>query len=93
MNGIILNIVAYCFMSLGAFFALDFSIKFGNRFTRFINFCFMAWNMFMVVYFIKEYDSILASPLNQRLNFFESTTNILIAVWLLSFKLTMKKNK
>jgi hypothetical protein len=86
INGIILNIIAYFFMCIGAYFALDFSIKNGNKVTKFINFIIFFWNLFMVFYLIKDYDLILKSPLNVRLNFFETITNFLLAGWLISFK-------
>jgi hypothetical protein len=89
---IIPNIIAYSFMALGAYFALDFSIKHGNKATKIINFAIMAWNIFMVLYFIKDYHNILSSPLNERLNFFETITNWLLASWLISFKFTKDKS-
>lgn len=90
---IIPNIIAYTFMALGAYFALDFSIKHGNKATKIINFTIMAWNVFMVMYFIKDYENIVAGPLNERLNFFETITNWLLASWLISFKFTQRKNE
>jgi hypothetical protein len=91
INGIILNIIAYFFMCIGAYYALDFSIKQGNKVTRIINFCILFWNIFMVFYLVLDYDKILQSPLNERLNFFETITNFLLAFWLISFKL--RKNE
>ena len=91
MNGITLNIIAYLFMCIGAYFALDFSIKNGNKVTKVINFIILFWNLFMVFYLIKDYDLILQSPLNIRLNFFETITNYLLAFWLISFKFTKIK--
>lgn len=90
MDGIILNIIAYSLMSIGAYFALDFSIKQGNKVTKVINFIIMFWNMFMVFYLIRDYEAILQSPLNVRLNFFETITNFLLAFWLISFKFIKK---
>jgi hypothetical protein len=84
--GILLNIIAYLLMSIGAYFALDFSIKNGSKYSKIINFIILFWNMFMVIYFIKDYENIIAGPLNERLNFFETITNLLLAFWLLSFK-------
>jgi large-conductance mechanosensitive channel len=83
---IIPNITAYTLMAIGAYFALDFSIKHGSKTTEIINFTIMAWNVFMVMYFIKDYQSIVSSPLNERLNFFETATNWLLASWLISFR-------
>jgi hypothetical protein len=90
INGIDLNIIAYLLMVVGSFYALDFSIKAGNKTTKIINFCIMFWNSFMVFYLIKDYDLILQSPLNERLNFFETVTNFLLAAWLISFKFIKK---
>lgn len=87
MNGIILNIIAYIFMCIGAYFALDFSIKNGNKISKVINFIILFWNSFMVFYLIKDYHLILESPLNIRLNFFETITNYLLAFWLISFRI------
>jgi hypothetical protein len=77
-------------MALGAYFALDFSVKQGNNFTKIINFVIMFWNVFMVFYFIKDYENIVGSPINERLNFFETVTNWLLAAWLISFRFTKK---
>ena len=93
MDGIILNIIAYTGMALGSYFALDYSVKNGSKITVFINYVILAWNFFMVIYLIKDYENILSQPLNVRLNFFESITNYLLAFWLLSFKFTHKKDK
>ena len=90
MDGIILNIIAYACMALGSYFALDHSIKEGSKLTVFINYVILAWNMFMIVYLIKDYENILSQPLNVRLNFFESITNYLLGFWLLSFKFRTK---
>jgi uncharacterized membrane protein len=91
MDGIILNIIAYACMALGSYFALDHSIKEGGKLTVFINYVILAWNMFMIVYLIKDYENILSQPLNVRLNFFESITNYLLGFWLLSFKFRKTK--
>jgi len=88
INGVILNIGAYILMCVGAYHALDFSIKQGNKVTRVINFLILFWNTFMVFYLIKDYEAITQGPINERLNFFETVTNYLIAFWLISFKYT-----
>jgi hypothetical protein len=88
MNGILLNICAYVLMAIGSFFALDFSIKQGNKSTKLINFLILFWNIFMVFYLVVDYKNILSQPLNERLNFFETITNYLLAIWLISFKFT-----
>ncbi len=93
INGIILNIIAYFLMCIGAYYALDFSIKQGNKITKVVNFCILFWNIFMVFYLVKDYEIILKSPLNERLNFFETITNFLLAFWLISFKLTRKNEE
>ena len=90
---IIPNIIAYGLMAIGAYFALDFSIKQGSKLTKVINFAIMFWNMFMLAYFIKDYDNIMSSPLNVRLNFFETITNFLLAIWLISFKFRKNESK
>ncbi len=93
MDGVILNGIAYACMALGSYFALEHSIKEGSRITVFINYIILAWNFFMVVYFFKDYDNIISQPLNERLNFFESVTNYLLAFWLLSFRFYNKDFK
>jgi hypothetical protein len=90
MNGIILNIIAYSLMAIGAYFAFDFSTKNGSKVTQIINYLILMWNVFMVLYLSIEYDNILKQPLNIRLNFFETITNFLLAVWLISFKFIKK---
>jgi len=75
-------------MTIGSYFALDFSIKKGNKYTKLINFCCLFWNCFMAFYLIIDYKNILSQPLNERLNFFETITNYLLAFWLISFKFT-----
>jgi hypothetical protein len=91
IDGIILNLIAYVLMTLGSYFALEYSIKRGTKVSQLINYIIMFWNMFMVLYFIKDYDNILSQPLNIKLNFFESVTNYLLAFWLLSFKFYNKE--
>ena len=91
MDGLVLNIIAYACMALGAYFALEHSIKNGSKVSVFINYIILAWNFFMVIYLIKDYDNIMSQPLNVRLNFFESITNYLLAFWLLSFKFRKTK--
>jgi hypothetical protein len=86
MNGIILNIIAYGLMAIGAYFAFDFSTKNGSKLTQIINYLILMWNVFMVLYLSIDYDKILSQPLNIRLNFFETITNFLLAAWLISFK-------
>jgi len=90
MNGIILNIVAYGLMAIGAYFAFEFSTKNGSKVTQIINYLILMWNVFMVMYLIVDYDNILKQPLNIRLNFFETITNFLLALWLISFKFIKK---
>jgi hypothetical protein len=86
MNGIILNIIAYLLMAIGAYFAFEFSTKNGSKLTQIINYLILMWNVFMVMYLITDYHNILSQPLNIRLNFFEVITNLLLAFWLISFK-------
>lgn len=86
MNGIILNIIAYLLMGFGSYHAFSFSMKNGTKITQTINYFIFIWNIFMVFYLIIDYHNILKQPLNVRLNFFESITNYLLAIWLISFK-------
>jgi hypothetical protein len=88
INGVVLNIIAYFLMCIGAYYALDFSIKQGNKVTKIINFLILFWNTFMVFYLIKDYNLIMQGPINERLNFYETITNFLLAGWLISFKYT-----
>jgi hypothetical protein len=87
MDGIILNIIAYFLMTIGAYFAFDFSMKNGNKITQTINYLVFMWNCFMLLYLIVDYKEIVSGPINVRLNFFETITNYLIALWLISFRL------
>jgi vacuolar-type H+-ATPase subunit I/STV1 len=90
MDGIILNIIAYFLMTIGSYFAFDFSMKNGNKVTQIVNYLILMWNVFMVMYLIIDYKNILQQPLNERLNFFETITNFLLAIWLISFKYVKK---
>lgn len=92
MDGIALNIIAYSLMTVGAFFAFEFSMKNGNKVTKIINYLIFMWNAFMVMYLIVDHENIINGPINVRLNFFETITNYLLAFWLISFKLA-KKNE
>jgi hypothetical protein len=87
MYGIILNIIAYLLMAVGAYRAFSWSHKHGTRFTMVINYFLMFWNIFMVIYLSTNISEILKQPLNELLNFYESMTNILVAAYLLSFNL------
>jgi len=90
MDGIILNIVAYLLMAIGAYYAFAFSTKNGSKVTQVINYLILMWNVFMVLYLAIDYEKILTQPLNIRLNFFETITNFLLAFWLISFKFLKK---
>jgi hypothetical protein len=91
MYGVILNIIAYLLMAVGAYKAFSWSHKYGTRITMIVNYFLMFWNIFMVVYLSSNFKDILSQPLNVMLNFYESITNILIALYLLSFNLKKVK--
>jgi hypothetical protein len=55
MDGIILNIIAYFLMTIGSYFAFDFSMKNGNKVTQIVNYLILMWNVFMVMYLIIDY--------------------------------------
>ena len=93
MIGIILNICAYTAMAIGAYFALDISVKKGSRITKFINYGLLFWFSFMVMFFIKDFDNLINSPINHKLNFFETTTNALLGAWLISFRFYSKEDE
>lgn len=76
MNIIILNILAYIFMTTVLGFVLIHSSKKGGWLV-FVNFLFFAWACFMVFYLIADYSQILALPMNKKLTFFETITNYL----------------
>jgi hypothetical protein len=90
MSGLIFNIFAYILMAVGSYFAFEISIKQGNKITKIINYVLLFWFTFMVMYFLKDYKNIIAGPLNVRLNFFETVTNALLGLWLISFKFNKK---
>lgn len=85
MDGITLNIIAYILLAIGSYVAFDISVKDGSRLSRFMNFCMLFWTVFMTVYLITNRQEILMQPLNEMLNFYETITNFLIGVYLLSF--------
>jgi TRAP-type uncharacterized transport system fused permease subunit len=84
---IIPNIIAYTLMAYGSFRAFNWSQKYGNKFTLIINYLLMCWCAFMAIYLIAEYKAITTHPINIMLNAFETTTNIILALYLLSFNL------
>lgn len=90
MTGIILNITAYCFSSVIMYFVCD---KFSKEVSRDATsyklklsgaLLLMVWCIFMTMYLVLDYDNIIKSPLNVRLNFFETITNMLIPVFMLT---------
>ena len=87
MYGIIFNIIAYFLMAIGAYRAFEWSHKYGTRTTMIANYALMFWNIFMVIYLSTNMMEILRQPLNELLNLYESMTNIIIAIYLLSFNL------
>lgn len=90
MNGIIFNTLAYAAMTVGAYYSLEYSCKNGSKITHFLNYILIFWVLFVTLYLIKDYDVIINSPINIKLNFFESVTNIILASWLVSFKFRKK---
>lgn len=87
---IIPNIIAYTLMAYGSFRAFNWSQKYGNKFTLIINYLLMVWCSFMSIYLIAEREAIATQPINVMLNAFETTTNIILAIYLLSFNLKHK---
>lgn len=84
---IIPNIIAYMLMTYGSFKAFNWAQKFGNKFTLIINYLLMVWCAFMSIYLIAEREAISAQPINVMLNAFETTTNVILAMYLISFNL------
>jgi hypothetical protein len=87
MTGILINIFAYFLMGVGAYRAFSWSQKYGSKFTMILNYALMFWNVFMVLYLSSHIKEITAQPLNELLNLYESATNIIVALYLLSFNL------
>lgn len=86
------NIIAYTLMAYGSFKAFNWAQKFGNKFTLIINYLLMTWCVFMAIYLITEYKAITTHPINVMLNAFETTTNIILAIYLISFNLKIKND-
>lgn len=84
---IIPNIIAYMLMTYGSFKAFTWAQKFGNKFTLIINYLLMVWCAFMSIYLMAEYKAITTHPINVMLNAFETTTNVILAMYLISFNL------
>jgi hypothetical protein len=89
-SGIVFNIICYFIMTVtmvvvsskvqsGAkcLKGVPYKIKIGSSLAL------LCWAMFMTLYLVVDYPNIVASPLNVRLNFFESITNILLPMFLI----------
>lgn len=93
MNGILLNIISYFIFSVAMVavvikYELDFHNKNNNRSVSWIKISsamlLMVWCFFMTFYLTFEYDLIMQSPLNVRLNFFETITNTLLPIYIVA---------
>jgi large-conductance mechanosensitive channel len=91
MYGIILNAIAYLFISGGAIRAFEWSQKYGSRLTMVFNYLLFFWSVFMTLYLVSNMNEILEQPLNEKLNLYEAMTNVIIAIYLLSFNLKHKE--
>lgn len=92
MHGIMFNIICYIFFSLAMVAVLvkyekDFHQNIYPKPLAWIKFAsallLMFWCFFMVFYLIVDYDNIMASPLNVRLNFFEAITNGILPLYII----------
>jgi hypothetical protein len=101
MNGITLNIVAYAILSIVMYYvnvnledanhrAVGKHANIISRIKLSAGLLLSAWSMFMFLYLIIDYKNIMVQPLNVRLNFFESITNILTPLFIGAFVLTDK---
>ena len=93
MNGILLNIISYFIFSVAMVavvvkYEADFHNKNNNRSVAWVKISsailLMCWCFFMTFYLIVDYDVIMQSPLNVRLNFFEVITNTLLPVYIIA---------
>jgi ABC-type branched-subunit amino acid transport system permease subunit len=93
MNTVLLNISAYAFMTVVMALIFKLSTKHGGILV-FLNFMLFAWSAFMAGYLMVDYHNIISSPLNERLNFYETITNILwpLNVFIFYLNLIYKKS-
>lgn len=92
MNSIILNIIAYIFMTTVLSIVLIHSTRVGKG-LFFANFLLFSWAAFMSIYLIGHYDEIISKPLNVRLNTFEMISNFLTSSCVFVMYLNMLKLK
>lgn len=93
MNSVLLNISAYAFMTVVMALIFKLSTKHGGGILVFFNFMLFAWSAFMAGYLIVDYQNIMSSPLNERLNFYETITNILLPGYMLILYLNLIHKK
>ncbi len=92
MNSVLLNISAYAFMTVVMALIFKTSIRSG-KFLVLLNFLLFSWSAFMAIYLIVDYRNIISSPLNIRLNFYETITNILWPLNMFAFYINVKLMK
>jgi hypothetical protein len=93
MDGIILNIISYFIFSMAMVavvikYEKDFHDPQKNRSLGWVKISsailLMCWCFFMTMYLVVDYDVIMESPLNVRLNFFEAITNGLLPIYIVA---------
>ena len=92
MNSVLLNISVCAFMTAVMAFIFNKSTKNGG-YLVFLNFILFAGSAFMTGYLIVDYENIISSPLNERLNLYETTFKALVAVRFLTWYFSLIKNK
>lgn len=88
MNTVLFNISAYAFMTVVMALIFKLSTKHGGILV-FLNFMLFAWSAFMAGYLMVDYHNIISSPLNERLNFYETITNFLLPGYMFVFYLNV----
>jgi hypothetical protein len=92
MNSIILNIIAYLFMTIVLGIVFTHSTRVG-KWLLFANFCLFGWSCFMLIFLITHYENIKSQPLNVTLNTFEMISNFLTSSCVFVMYLNMLKLK
>ncbi len=80
VDTVILNLIAYSFLAIWSVACA--TLKYWSKWVRFVLIGISAWSINMCYYLFSDRSEILTSPLNDKLNFYESVTNWLFA-WLL----------
>jgi hypothetical protein len=92
MNAILFNIAASASLMVLMAFVFTSSAKYGG-YDVFFNFILFAGSAFITGYLIVDYQHIISSPLNERLNFYETSLKALSVIRFLIWYYRGEKKK